>query len=448
MHIAVIGAGWAGCTAAVRAIQAGAQVSVFETSRIVGGRARSLEAPNTPAPSAIPDNGQHILIGAYTETLDFMHSIGVAVEDVLERFPLDLRTPNQHGLCMPYIRTPQLAVVYAICTAKGWSFAEKLRFLQMAAQWQLQGFRCASTLSVADVCQKLSPRIQQSLIEPLCLAAFNSPPAQTSGAVFLRVLRDALLLQRGGSNVLLARVPFGQILPEAAIHWLQQHQAHIYIGQRVKGITCHADATWHIHTKNAPSPQVFNRVILACPAWEAARLVQNWHTDTPPSPKANSHIAQWAQQARALQHNPIATVYAWGNAHDCTHLPPMQALHASNNTQAQFVFYHPQYHRTDNNGNTQVLLAFVCSYCENNREALQHSASEQAQKQLGLSQIEIIQTFIEKRATFVCSPNVERPSMHIADNLFACGDYISGDYPSTLEGAVRSGLAAAQAACA
>lgn len=452
VRIAVVGAGWAGCSAAVQATQLSAQVSVFESNDIPGGRARSLTSPHFTSTKntldvAIPENGQHILIGAYSETIALMRTLGVAIDDVLERLPLDLRTPNQHGLCMPqHIHNPQLAVLYAVCTAKGWAFKEKLQFLRLAGQWALQKFSCNSNLSVAELCQKLSPHIQQSLIEPLCLSAFNTPPEHTSGAVFLRVLHDALLLQRGGSDVLLARKPLGKALPEPAILWLQQQQAQVHIGQRVQRIVPLPDNTWHIYASNTPEPQKFDAVILACASWEAAKLVQGYldadHNVT------QADAAHWVDAARALQYNPIATVYAWCNAHDCANLPPMQALHAPSNTHMQFVFHHPQYKRNSANGVPQVLLAFVCSYCQTNRQLLEEHTRIQAQQQLNISHMKIIKTLIERRATFVCSPALQRPSMHIAPNLLACGDYVAGDYPATLEGAVRSGLAAAKAVCA
>ena len=47
----------------------------------------------------------------------------------------------------------------------------------------------------------------------------------------------------------------------------------------------------------------------------------------------------------------------------------------------------------------------------------------------------------EKRATFCCSPNLQRPSQQTAlPRLLLAGDYTAGDYPATLEGAVMSGL--------
>ena len=58
------------------------------------------------------------------------------------------------------------------------------------------------------------------------------------------------------------------------------------------------------------------------------------------------------------------------------------------------------------------------------------------------------QVITEKRATFACTPALQRPPMAVAPGLWACGDYIDGPYPATLEGAVRSGCAVAQMLCA
>ena len=66
----------------------------------------------------------------------------------------------------------------------------------------------------------------------------------------------------------------------------------------------------------------------------------------------------------------------------------------------------------------------------------------QAGAQLGLSGLEPVQTVVEKRATFACTPGLVRPAQGVAPGLWACGDYVEGPYPATLEGAVRSGLEA------
>ena len=71
--LAVIGAGYAGMAAAVELAAAGRQVEVFEASRVLGGRARATQIAGFSV-----DNGQHILVGAYSETLRLMRLVGAA----------------------------------------------------------------------------------------------------------------------------------------------------------------------------------------------------------------------------------------------------------------------------------------------------------------------------------------------------------------------------------
>ena len=104
---------------------------------------------------------------------------------------------------------------------------------------------------------------------------------------------------------------------------------------------------------------------------------------------------------------------------------------------AQFVFDRGQL------GGPAGLLAFVISTSEGTRADIEALVIAQAKAQLGLD-LQPLQTVVEKRATFACTPGLVRPGKLVAPGLYACGDYIDGPYPATLEGAVRSGMAVAQ----
>jgi hypothetical protein len=105
---------------------------------------------------------------------------------------------------------------------------------------------------------------------------------------------------------------------------------------------------------------------------------------------------------------------------------------------AQFVFDRGQL------GGPQGLLAFVVSASTGQRDDIQAQVLVQAEQQLGL-RLQAVQTIVEKRATFACTPGLQRPALQIAPGLLACGDYVDGPYPATLEGAVRSAVAAVEA---
>ena len=426
MRVAILGAGWAGLAAAIELVRAGLQPTVFEAARSVGGRARALETHDLQGQPLTLDNGQHILIGAYSESLRLMRLVGAAPEAVFLRQPLSLAFADGTGLRLPDLPPPWDALL-GIAQARGWSWPEKWALLRTAAHWRLTGFQCAPMASVAQLCAHLPQRLVQEFIEPLCLSALNTPAHEASGQVFLRVLHDSLFSGRGGSHLLLPRTDLGQVFAAPAAQWLQAHGAVLHTGRRIQQLAAQGSG-WRV------DGQAFDAVVLATPSTEAVRLLQ---------PLAGAALAAWRAQAAPLRFVPIATVYAQQpQAQGAVLAAPMLALRAKPEQPAQFVFDRGQL------GGPAGLLAFVISTSEGSRAQLQAQVLTQAREQLGLAHLVALQTVVEKRATFACTPALQRPPMALAPGLWACGDYIDGPYPATLEGAVRSGCAVAQMLCA
>ncbi|MDD2923865.1 hydroxysqualene dehydroxylase HpnE [Rhodoferax sp.] len=425
MDIAIVGAGWAGLAAAVHACQDGHHVTLFEAARTLGGRARSLPATLPDGRPVMLDNGQHILIGAYTETLRLMRLVGLAPRDVLLDLPLTLQFPDGTGLHLPNWPTP-LDALGGILGARGWTWADKWSLICAATRWQRQGFTCEAGLSVAELCQTVSTRVTADVIEPLCVSALNTPVAQADAQVFLRVLRDALFGVAGGSHLLLPRTDLGTLFPAAAADWVQQRGAQLHLGTRVAQLAPSGGNTWQVNG------QSFDAVILANSAENAALALTKSFSST--IKYIANEMQAWVSTVSALRFEAIATVYAWAPT---ARLPqPMLALRSNAAHPAQFVFDRGQL------GGPQGLLAFVVSASQSDRATLQAQVLQQAEDQLQLD-LQTVQTIVEKRATFACVPHLLRPGSRIAPGLLACGDYVAGPYPATLEGAVRSGVAAA-----
>ena len=423
LKLAVIGAGWAGMAAAVAATRAGHQVTVFEAARMLGGRARAVSVTLPGGESLRLDNGQHIMIGAYTETLALMRFVGVDPHRALLALPLTLRFPDGTGLKLPRLPAP-LDAVLGVAAARGWGWRDKLALLRCSLSWQRARFECDGGTSVADLCRRLTHKVRDELIEPLCVSALNTPIERASGQVFLRVLRDSLFGKGfgdwAGSNLLLPRVDLSACFPDAAAAWVAEHGGAVLTGRRV-GRLMQSDAAWLV------DDQRFDAVLLATASWDAARLVQAAGLADAPA------AAGWLQRTQALQFEAIATVYA--QAADPVRLPePMLSLKSSASEPAQFVFDRGQL-----NG-PAGLLAFVVSANTLELAALEAAVLAQARAQLGLSNLTVLRTVVEKRATFACMPGLARPAQTIAPGLLACGDYVEGPYPATIEGAVRSGL--------
>jgi len=431
MRTAIVGGGWAGMAAAVAACEAGHSVTVFEASRTLGGRARAVQATLPDGTPVTLDNGQHILIGAYTETLRLMRLVGVNPDTALLRGPLSLPFVDGSGLQTPAYAThwpAPLDAIAAIATARGWTWSERASLIRASLGWQWRGFACDPAWSVARLCAGLAPRVLHELIEPLCVSALNTPATEASASVFLRVLKDALFGIRGGSHLLLPLADLTAIFPAAAAEWVTQRGGTVQRGQRVSQLRWQADH-WLL------DGQAFDRVVWASSASHAALALVECAQAAPET--IATALCSWAAAAQALRFEAIATVYAWAPGARLPH--PMLALRATPEAPAQFVFDRGQL-----DGPTG-LLAFVVSASVGSREELQAAVLAQAARQLQglhLPALQVVQTVVEKQATFACTPALRRPPQQIAPGLIAAGDYVDGPYPATLEGAVRSGWAA------
>lgn len=405
-RVAIVGGGWAGIAAAVALADAGHDIAVFEMAPQLGGRARSV-AGEPPY-----DNGQHILIGAYRDSLALMRRLGIAPETVLKRLPLALPYPGEPGLRLPP-GSPLVSFTRGVLAHRGWPLGARLGLLAAAGGWLARGFRCDAALSVAELCKSLPEAVKRDLVEPLCVAALNTPAPRASAQVFLRVLKDALFSGTGSADLLLPRRPLSELLAGPATAWLGDR---LRLGHRVQQI----EPGWRV------DGEAFDAVVLACTSVEAARLV----ADVAPG---------WSAKAQALRFEPIVTVYlsSPGSA-----LPtPMLALREGPDAPAQFVFDHGQL------GGAPGRFAFVVSGAAAwvERGGCAEAVLAQATRELGWATPPVIdRTLTEKRATFACTPGLARPPARIAPGLWAVGDYVEGPYPATLEGAVRAGLAAAQ----
>ena len=423
-RLAVIGAGWSGLAAALEAFALGAEVTVLEMAPAAGGRARDLNAESDDG----LDNGQHICIGAYAETLRLLAAVGVAEGDAFLRTPLRLVDPRGDGLRLPTGRAMP-AFARGVLARRGWSWRERIALLRVAAGWARRGFTCPPAATVAELTAGLPAAVRRDLIEPLCVAALNTPAEAASGTVFLRVLRDALGAGRGASDLLLPRRGLSALLPNPALAHLAAGGARIRLAQRVERLERPAPKTAAGHSWRLDGED-FDAVVIAASAVEAARLVE-------------PHHAAWAACAAALRYEPIVTVYARAAG---TRLPePMLLLRSDDARPAQFVFDRGQL------GGPSGLLAFVVSGAEawvgRGLAATEAATLAQARASLGPhlgGPLGAVRTIVEKRATFRCTPQLDRPPTAIAPGLAAAGDYVDGPYPATLEGALLSGTAAAR----
>ena len=207
--------------------------------------------------------------------------------------------------------------------------------------------------------RRMPAALREELIDPLCIAALNTPSGQASAKVFLRVLRDALFAGPGSSDLLLPVVRLSELFPDPALTWLRKQGVPIHLSTRVMALRA-SQGKWLVDDR------AFDRVVIAATSSEAARLV------APIAPA-------WAQIARELRYEPIVTVYLRSVG---TALPaPMLALLSDADSPAQFVFDQGQL------GGPEGLLAFVISgaqrWIDAGAQATLAAAIAQAQSGVG-----------------------------------------------------------------
>jgi len=503
-RVAIIGGGWAGLAAGVELAAAGVPVVVFEAARRLGGRARSVDR----ADGGRLDNGQHILLGAYSECLRLMQCIGADPQRLLQRQPLDLRYPGSATAAPFRLRLPRLPaplhLAVGLLAAEGLTFADKLaavRFMRrlQAKAWALPADERLAALLEREGQGASGSRLRRRLWEPLCLSALNTPASEASAQVFVNVLRDSLGGARAATDLLLPAADLGRIFPEPAAAFIARHGGEVRTSCRVSSIAVNAgsgeiivrsraggdedtpprasgsagtsgdDSSDGNGTENGTGSERFDHVVIATAAPAAARLLAQW-------PDIAAPFA-------ALTHAPIGTLYL-GYPADVRLPYPMlgldgegggearandgggrsggerkgKSLGSSPSTAAlaqpavdesplgQWVFDRGQLCATPG------VLSFVFSGCGAweafDAEALGQRLQRELETALGqrLPQPLWRQLIRERRATFDCLPGQARPDCRTAQRgLWLAGDFVCAGYPATLEGAVRSGVAAARA---
>ena len=428
-NVAVIGGGWAGMAAAVELAARNVPVTVFEAGPIPGGRARRVEVNGVAL-----DNGLHILIGAYRETLRLIELVNPDHAAALRRMPLDWTIHDEFHLAAPRLPAP-LHVFAGLLGARGIGWREKLDTIRFMRALKRDRFTLPPDITVKQLLTQhgQSEKLCRVLWRPLCVAVLNTPPAIASARVFLNVLRDSLYAERSASDILLPRVDLSALFPEPAAAWITQRGGRVRTGCRVTAIepleNSFVVATGHRHET---ARETFTHVICALPPHQANAFLIGI--------TALSEIAEIIEH---FEYQPIHSV--WLQYPESIKLSsPMLGFTSG--------IVHWIFDRETLCGQRGLIGAVISAsgaHLQLPQDQLAAMVHREIRQALGsLPEPAWARVIAEKRATFSCTPNLKRPpSTTLLRDFYLAGDYTAGDYPATIESAVRSGITCANMIC-
>lgn len=395
---------------------------VFEATRTAGGRARRVTLQGVEL-----DNGQHVLIGAYEETLRMMRAVGADPERLLVRVPLELRTDSGFRLKAPRLPAP-LHLLWGLASASGLGLRERLRAVRFVRRLRRRGFALARDESVARLLEREAQgaALRANLWEPLCVSALNTPPDHASAQVFANVLRDTLGAARSASDLLLPRADLGALFPDPAVRHVAARGGEVRFGVAVHAIA-QAGARFRLETDVG----TFSHAIVACAPHHAATLLRSF-----------AALDQLVGALDRFQYEPIYTCYLQYPAE--VRLPAPMLGFTRGLLQWGF--------DRGSLGGPAGLVAAVVSASGPHQSIAHADLAEHLHRELAASIPRLppplwTRVIAEKRATFSCRPGLFRPPNATAvPRLFLAGDYTASDYPATVESAVRSGVSAARLA--
>jgi len=419
--IAIIGGGWAGLSAAVNLTNQGHQVTLFESAKQLGGRARCVAFGEQRV-----DNGQHLLLGAYTETLKILQLCGVNIDQALLRSPLNIKVIDRQGTefnLSPNRLPAPLNIMIAFLALPDLSLRERLKTVWFLLKLRLSGFKIKRDITVQALLRHQPDVMVKMFWEPLCIAALNTAINEASAKLFLSVLKDSFTRNADASDLLIPKVDLANLFVHPAMQYIEDFGSTLLLGKKIDLIKKN-NSKYTITDTDGHEYSADDVILAGSPKSTLALLEKSALLETT------------QQQLHQLSYEPICTIYLQ-YANDIRLPIPMIGL---TNCTGQWIF---DRHFCGQAGLMAVVISASGPHMQLDKMTLAQLVSDELAELFNWPDASSSLVIREKRATFKAHVDIDklRPNIATAEkNLWLCGDYTTSPYPATLEAAVQSGL--------
>jgi zeta-carotene desaturase len=437
--VIVIGAGFAGLSAASLLAERGARVLVLEARPQLGGRATAFTDRET---GERVDNGQHVLFGCYRTTFEFLRRVDAA-QNVSQQESLEIPCYDADGVRSTLKCPPLPAPAHLLGAVLNWQpipWTDRLRALRLVPPLLAARRALRSRRAVPETPETVHAWLKrhgqgQVLTEwlwtPLAVAALNQSIDHAAAAPFLRVLAEMFSTDRSAAAIALPMKPLDETYALPARDFIARHGGDV-----------RTSALARVHMGNGR----VQHVQVGRDRFEAPHVIATvaWHSLGNLVTGETAALAEVLSHAARTEAMPIVTVNLW---YDRTVMN--EAFAGLPGRTMQWVF-----DKRLAFGERASHLSLVSSGASaiagrSNGELIDLAADEIRRSLPGAADAQVVRATVvrERYATFsLAQGGPPRPGPRTGvPGLFLAGDWTDTGLPATIEGAVLSGHAAARA---
>lgn len=417
--VIVIGGGFAGLSAAAYLSKNNFKVTLLEASPKLGGRAYSFLDKET---NTFLDNGQHILMGCYYETLNFLSLIG-AKENFYFQKRLEVNFVKEKFQVFPL---KSFALVYPINLLIGLlsyqaiSLKDRIRLLKVFFRLPFYNSNKFLKLTVSEWLEreKQSQENHNAFWKIIAVGVLNTSIEKASAKIFIDILKQIFLEGNNAATIILPKYGLSESYCKNAKEYLVSNGGEIILSEPVENIIISDDMVTEVHSSRKNFLD-FDFVVSAIPSFALAKIIEKKSKIVLPEFKYSS----------------ILNIHLW--------------LKENKIPEGFFGLINSPLHWVFNKGSHLNIVISDADELVNKSDDELIVMVKGEMKKYFLIDHELISKYKiikEKRATFIPSNNVinKRPAQKTSiKNLIFAGDWVDTGLPSTIESAVKSGRIAA-----